>query len=220
LSEALHLKNYLDRRFGKEDALLHAIRSEAAMRGLPPIQIPIHVGRFLQFMVKVQQAERVLEIGSLAGYSTVWLARALPPLGQMIALEVNPDYIALAEENILKAGLTAKVEFRQGNGVDQLAKMALKPEAPFDFIFIDANKSDNSLYLEWALHFSRPGTLIVIDNIIAKGERAGFPDHDEAEEVYKFNDFIAGHPAFELASIPTIAGETGRLDGLALLRVN
>ncbi|MBA2367661.1 MAG: O-methyltransferase [Candidatus Protochlamydia sp.] len=219
LSNSLEIKNYFDRRFGKEDPLLHAIRTEAEKKGLPPIQVSIHLGRLLFMFAKIQGARRILEIGILGGYSTICLARALPPEGYLLAFEKNALHVEIAKEHIEQAGLSKNVEIRQGLAIDLLAEAAASSPPPFDFIFIDADKEGNALYLEWAIHLSRPGTLILIDNMIPKGDKVGYPSHHEAEEVYAFNDYLALHPLLESAIFPTLIGETGRLDGVAILLV-
>ncbi len=213
------VKDYLDRRFGQEDALLHSIRECSQAKGLPPIQIPIHVGKLLHLLAKIQGAERILEIGTLGGYSTVWLARALPAHGRLLSLEMNPLHVKVSRDHVQQAGLSHCVEIRQGYAVDLLAQFAQESFLPFDLIFIDADKENNALYLDWALHVSRPGSLILIDNLIPKGDKVGYPSHEEAATVYAFNDYLAVHPLLETAILPTLVGENGRLDGLALVRV-
>ncbi|WP_068471261.1 O-methyltransferase [Candidatus Protochlamydia phocaeensis] len=213
------IKDYLDRRFGQEDEFLHAIRTHSLEKGLPEIQIPIYLGRFLYLMAKIQAAERILEIGVLGGYSTVCLARALPPQGKLLSLEINPFYAQIAQDHLVQAGLAHCVEIRLGHAVDQLAQLAAENLSAFDLIFIDADKENNALYLDWALHVSRPGSLILIDNLIPKGPKVGYPSHQEAEVIYAFNDYLARHPRLESVVIPTLVGPSGRLDGLAVVRV-
>lgn len=219
LSDSEEIKNYFDRRFGKEDPLLHTVRTQSEQKGLPPIQVSIHLGRLLFMIAKIQGARRILEIGILGGYSTICLARALPPDGYLLAFESNPRHVEIAKEHIHQASLSETVEIRQGLAIDLLAELAAGSPPPFDLIFIDADKEGNVLYLEWAIHLSRQGTLILIDNMIPKGDKVGYPSHHEAEEVYAFNDYLACHPSLESAIFPTLIGEKGRLDGVALLRV-
>lgn len=211
------LKDYLDRRFGQEDTILHNIRVDAQEKKLPPIHVPIYVGKLLYLLAKIQGASRILEIGTLAGYSTIWLARALPTNGHLLTLEINPLYVQIAKEHVLQAQLSHCVDIRQGHAVDLLAQLAQTETEPFDLVFIDADKENNALYLDWALRLSRPGSLILIDNLIPKGDKVGYPQSQEAEEIYAFNDYLSRHPSLEVAVIPTIE-EHGRLDGLALVR--
>ncbi|MBS4164788.1 Uncharacterized protein PRO82_002121 [Candidatus Protochlamydia amoebophila] len=212
------LREYLDRRFGQEDAVLHHIRQNSVIKGLPSIQIPIYLGKLLHFLASTLQAKHILEIGTLGGYSTVWLARALPETGYMISLEANPHYCQIAQEHLHKAELSHLVKIRQGYAVDLLAQIATENLASFDFVFIDADKENNVLYLDWAIHLSQPGSLILIDNLIPKGKHVGYPNHEEAQAIYAFNDYLAVHPKLETVLIPTLVRE-GRLDGLALARV-
>jgi predicted O-methyltransferase YrrM len=212
------LRKYLDRRFGQEDAVLHQIRQTSTSKDLPPIQIPIYLGKLLNFLAKTQQAKYILEIGTLGGYSTVWLARALPLSGHLISIEMNPLHCQIAKEHVNLAGLTHLVEIRQGYAVDLLSKMATEQLPSFDFVFIDADKENNVLYLDWAIHLSRPGSLILIDNLIPKGKNVGYASHKEATEIYAFNDYLAMHPKLETVLIPTLVRD-GRLDGLALTRI-
>lgn len=212
------LKDYLDRRFGQEDQTLHAIRMQTIAEGLPDIQISIHSGRLLYLLAKLQNAKQILEIGTLGGYSTAWLAKALPSEGRLISLEINPVHAAKAQEH-LQHLTSAKIEIRLGHAVELLAQLAEAKEGPFDLIFIDADKENNVLYLDWALELSRDGTLILIDNLIPKGEKVGYAGHKEAQEIYDFNDYLAQHPHLEVAAIPILAGPQARLDSLALARV-
>jgi predicted O-methyltransferase YrrM len=211
------VKDYLDRRFGHESELLHLIRSQSDAEKLPDIHIPIHLGRFLYLMAKIQAARQILEIGTLGGYSTAWLAQALPSKGRLLSLEINPDHAAKARKHL--EVFQEKIEIREGHAVDLLAQLAAAKEGPFDFIFIDADKENNALYLDWSLRLSRPGTLILIDNLIPKGKKVGYPAHEEAKAVYAFNDYLAQHPLIETAAITTLVGPQGRLDGLAIARV-
>ncbi len=212
------VKDYIDRRFGYETASLHFIRSQSQDESLPDIHIPIHVGRLLYLLAKIQSPQRILEIGTLGGYSTAWLAQALPPEGRLISLEINPEHAEQARQH-LDTIQEKRVEILVGHAVDLLAQLAAKEEGPFDVIFIDADKENNALYLDWSLRLSRPGTLILIDNLIPKGKKVGYPFHEEAKAVYAFNDYLAQHPLIETAVVPTLTGSLGRLDGLAIARV-
>jgi predicted O-methyltransferase YrrM len=213
------VKNYLDRRFGYENHLLHFIRTQSHDDDqLPDIQIPIHVGRMLYLLAKVQQPRQILEIGTLGGYSTAWLAQALSREGRLISLEINLYHAQKAQEH-LKEFKDKQIEIRTGHAVDLLAQLDAAQEGPFDFIFIDADKENNALYLDWSLRLSRPGTLIVIDNLIPKGKKIGYPSHDEAKAIYAFNDYLAQHPLLEVAAFPSIVGSQGRVDALAIAYV-
>lgn len=212
------IKDYLDRRFGQESSLLHSIRIQSQEEGLPEIQIPIHVGKILYLLAKIQAPRQILEIGTLGGYSTAWLAQALLPHGHLISLEINPDHAAKARRHLQE--LKEKhIDIRLGHAVELLAQIAAAKEGPFDLIFIDADKENNALYLDWSLRLSHPGTLILIDNLIPKGPKVGYPSHEEAKAVYAFNDYLAQHPLLDVAVLPTLVGSLGRLDALAIAYV-
>jgi predicted O-methyltransferase YrrM len=210
--------DYLNRRFGQENGLLHGIRTQAHAEGFPAIHIPIYMGKLLQLLAKIQGANRILEVGTLGGYSTAWLAQALPPGGRLISLEINPLYAYKAQERLKQISHVA-IEIRVGHAVELLAQLVEAGEGPFDLIFIDADKENNVLYLDWCFSLARPGTLILVDNLIPKGDCLGYAGHEEAKAVYAFNDYLAQHPLLETAALATLAGLEGRLDGLALIRV-
>ena len=154
------------------DPALDAARAANAAAELPPIDVSPLQGKFLHLLTQLRGATRILEIGTLGGYSTIWLARALPPHGKLITLEYEPRHAEVAAENIARAGLASKVEIRVGAAADSLAALHAESVAPFDLIFIDADKPNNSVYLDWALKLARQGTLIVTDNVIRDGEVA------------------------------------------------
>jgi predicted O-methyltransferase YrrM len=154
------------------DPILEAALAANAAASLPSIDVSPTQGKWLHLLATIKGATRILEIGTLGGYSTIWLARALPPEGRLITLEYQPKHAAVAKENIARAGLSHLVEIRIGAAADSLAKLYAEDPTPFDLIFIDADKPNNPTYLEWALKFSRTGTLIVVDNVIRDGEVA------------------------------------------------
>ena len=140
-------------------------RSEAA--GLPPINVSPTQGALLHLLARLMNAARVLEIGTLGGYSTIWLARALPPTGRLVTLEAAPIHAAVARENFAAAGLSDRIDVREGPALDTLP--LLMDTAPFDLVFIDADKPNNPGYVRWALRLTRPGGLIVLDNVVRDG---------------------------------------------------
>ena len=160
------------------DPALDAARATNAAAELPPIDVSPLQGKFLHLLAQLRGANRILEIGTLGGYSTIWLARALPPKGKLITLEFEPRHAEVAAENIARAGLTSKVEIRVGAAADSLPALCEEGVAPFDLIFIDADKPNNPVYLDWALKLARKGTLIVTDNVIRDGQVAN-PDSDD-----------------------------------------
>ena len=160
------------------DPALDAARAANAAAELPPIDVSPLQGKFLHLLAQLRGATRILEIGTLGGYSTIWLARALPPHGNLITLEYEPRHAEVAAENITRAGLASKVEIRVGAAADSLADLQAEGAAPFDLIFIDADKPNNPIYLDWALKLARKGTLIVTDNVIRDGEVANPESED------------------------------------------
>jgi predicted O-methyltransferase YrrM len=150
------------------DSVLEAALQATEAAGLPPIAVTANQGKLLNLLVRIHGARRVLEIGTLGGYSTIWLARALPPGGELVTLEANPDYAEVAAANIAAAGLADVVQLHVGPALETLPGLAAEG-VPFDFIFIDADKQNNPGYLEWSLKLSRTGTVIVCDNVVRDG---------------------------------------------------
>ncbi len=158
---------YLAERLIPPDPVLDAVLAANAAAGLPSIDVSPVQGRFLTLLAMIAGARRVLEIGTLGGYSTICLARALPDDGRLVTLEADPHHAEVARRNIAGAGLAATVELRQGRALDLLPDLAA--QAPFDLVFIDADKGNNRAYLDWALRLGRSGTVIVCDNIVRDG---------------------------------------------------
>src|SRR5438093_12160881 len=151
-----------------DPALDEALRSSIEA-GLPSIHVSPNQGKLLQLLARVQGARSILELGTLGGYSTIWLARALPAGGRLITLEANARYADVARANFARAGLSDVVELRVGRALDTLPRLAAEGAGPFDVFFIDADKQNNPEYFAWALELSRPGTLIVVDNVVRNG---------------------------------------------------
>jgi len=151
------------------DAALESAVADSAAAGLPPISVTANQGKLLQLLARMQGARAILELGTLGGYSTIWLARALPAGGRLITLEAEPRYAELARANIARAGLAERVELRVGAALRTLPQLHAEGAGPFDLIFIDADKENYPGYFEWALRLSRPGTLIVGDNVVRDG---------------------------------------------------
>jgi len=161
----IDVDRYITDNLVPSDPALDAALEASAAAGLPRIQVSPAQGKFLHLLARGMGAHRLLEIGTLGGYSTIWLARALPPGGRLITLEVDPRHAEVARANIARAGFADVVELRLGRALDTLPELA----GPFNFIFIDADKPSNAAYFTWALKLSRPGSLIVIDNVIRDG---------------------------------------------------
>jgi predicted O-methyltransferase YrrM len=160
---------YFSEQLSLSDPVLDAAMAANQAAELPAIDVAPNQGKLLQLLAQLVGARRILEIGTLGGYSTIWLARALPAGGRLITLEFNTKHAEIARTNIERAGLTQTVEIRVGAALDTLPKLQNESSEPFDLIFIDADKPNNSAYLRWALKLSRPGTLIIIDNVVRDG---------------------------------------------------
>lgn len=186
-----------------------------ACAGLPAIDVAPNQGKLLHLIARVQGAKRILEIGTLGGYSSIWLARALPADGQLITLELDPKHAAVAANNIRRAGLSSLVDIRVGPALESLEKLAAENPAPFDFIFLDADKPNNPNYLDWALRFSRPGTVIIGDNVVREGEIVDKNSTDErVAGTRTFLEKLGTHPRLDATAIQTV-GSKG-YDGFAL----
>jgi len=183
--------------------------------GLPGIDVAPSEGKFLHLLAKIRGARRILEIGTLGGYSTIWLARALPADGSLVTLEVDPKHAEVAAANIDRAGFSSVVEIRLGAALESLANLAAEGAAPFDFVFIDADKPNNSGYLEGALRLSRPGTVIVVDNVVRDGEVVDAESGDaRVQGVRRLFARMAGDARLDATALQTV-GSKG-YDGFAL----
>ena len=209
-----NIDRYIEELFAPPDEALSQNLKEADAAGLPPIQISPNQGKLLYLLVKLSGAKRVMEIGTLGGYSTTWLARGLPPDGTLITLEWEARHAAVARQNLERAGVGSIVEILQGRASDSLEALISDGAAPFDVIFIDADKAGYVEYLELALKLSRPGTLILVDNVIRNGLVLN-PDPPDAADhgARAYNDAIASHPRLESVILPIIRT---RIDGMAI----
>ena len=185
---------------------------------LPAIDVTALQGRFLEMLVSVSGARRVLEIGTLGGYSTIWLARSLPRDGVVVTLEIDPKHAAIARKNIATAGFADRVDLRVGPAAESLAALAAEPVAPFDLVFIDADKAGYPEYLKWALKLSRPGTLIIADNVVRDGKvtDAKSPDPN-IQGVRRFTEMVSAESRLSATVLQTV-GSKG-YDGFAIALV-
>jgi predicted O-methyltransferase YrrM len=212
------LDHYIDNLFAPEDEVLTAARKEAGKAGLPEIQVSAGQGKFIYLLAKVVGARRILEIGTLGGYSTIWLARALPEDGLLVTLEIEKKHADVAASNLARGGLLKKVEIVVGPALDTLAKAADQHKAPFDFVFLDADKVNYPNYFPHIMRMVRPGALILADNVIRKGTAlAPKPDDPSAGGAHAFNAMIAADPRLEAVILQQV-GIKGH-DGLAIARV-
>jgi predicted O-methyltransferase YrrM len=160
---------YLDDTIVGADAALEAALASSAAADLPAISVSPSQGKLLHVIAKAMGARRILELGTLGGYSAIWLARALPPGGRLVTIEADPKHADVARRNLERAGVAAVVDLRVGAALDVLPQVQAERSGPFDFVFIDADKANYPQYLDWAIRLSRPGSLIVADNVIRKG---------------------------------------------------
>jgi predicted O-methyltransferase YrrM len=169
LEQWTEVDRYISDHLAPGDEGLDGAQRAAKEAGLPPISVSAAQGKLLQILVQLQHAKTVLEIGTLGGYSTIWMARALPEGGRLISLEIDPKHAEVATASLEKAGLADKVEVRVGAAIDTLPTLAAEGVGPFDLVFIDADKASNADYLAWALKLSRQGTMIIVDNVVRNG---------------------------------------------------
>lgn len=209
--------NYLINALLPADPVLESVLENNHKAGLPAIDVAANQGQLLALFVRMTGAGNILEIGTLGGYSTIWMARALPENGRLTTLEFSPHHVAVARQNLQSAGVAHKVEVIEGPALESLA--ALDPATTFDLIFIDADKPNNPHYLEWALRFSRPGTLIVGDNVVREGEVTNPSSSDKnVQGVREFIGMMGSNPRLTCTALQTV-GVKG-WDGFTLAWVN
>lgn len=208
---------YLAQQLLPEDEVLTQILANNRRAGLPEIDVSPMQGQLLALLVRMTRAKRILEIGTLGAYSTVWMARELPSDGELLTLEFDALHAAIARENIEYAGLTRQVKVKEGPALETLESLGERP--PFDLIFIDADKPNNPNYLKWALHYSRPGTLIIGDNVVRDGEVTNPASTDDrVQGVRKFIEMIGDNPHLTATAMQTVG--TKGWDGFTLAWVN
>ncbi len=207
--------DYIRQLTGEEDAALTAARESVEKFGIPPIAVSVNQGKFLHIMALARGARKILEIGTLAGYSTIWLARALPPDGKLITLEYDQKHADVARENIQRAGVNDKVSIRVGKAIDLLPQLEVEKAGPFDMIFIDADKPPYKEYFEWAVRLSRPGALIIADNVIREG-KVLHPDEEDdmVRGVDRFNKALSGNRSVVSTIVQNVGAKVH--DGMAI----
>ena len=209
---------YLEDVLMPPDPALAAALAAGQAAGLPPIQVSAPQGRLLHLLVRARGARSVLEIGTLAGYSTIWMGRALPPDGRLVTLEIDPAHAAVARSNVERAGLAGIVEVLLGPALQTLPRLADEGAGPFDLVFIDADKPGNAAYVGWALRLTRPGSLIVVDNVVRDGKVADADSTDPAVlGSRRLVELLAAEPRLDATVIQTV-GSKG-YDGFALALV-
>ena len=209
------IDHYIEGLFTPQGDALESADAEVQRAGLPEIRVSRNEGKLLQLLAELTGARRILEIGTLGGYSTIFLARGMPDDGRLISLEIDERHAAIARKNIERAGLGERVEIRVGDARELLAELVERDEGPFDLIFIDADKESYPEYLDWSLRLSREGSLILGDNAIRGGSVLD-PGDATARATREFNERIARDPRLSGLVLPLIRE---RIDGIAIARV-
>lgn len=206
---------YISNLFNDEDNILKETIQSLDKEGLPQISVSATQGKFLQIMALLCNAKKILELGTLGGYSTIWLARALPSNGKLITIEFDKHHAEVAQQNITKAGLENKVDIRIGKAIDILPELIKNNEGPFDMIFIDADKPPYTEYFEYAVKLSRPGTLIICDNVIREGKVLDKNETDEmVRGAQRFNEMLSKNQDVTATIIQTVGSKEH--DGMAI----
>jgi len=200
------------------DAALDGALKASQEAGLPAINVAPNQAKFLALLAQIQGARRILEVGTLGGYSAIWLARALPADGRLITLEQDPKHAQVAQHNLEHAGVAGLVQIRVGRAIDSLAALVNEGALPFDFVFIDADKQSIPEYFQWSLKLTRPGSVIVVDNVVRRGAVLDDRSADvNVRGVRRFNELVAKTSSVSATALQTV-GSKGH-DGFALIRV-
>jgi predicted O-methyltransferase YrrM len=212
------IDRYITDHLVEPDAALEAALVSSEKAGLPAINVAPNQGKLLMLLAQVQGAQRILEVGTLGGYSTLWLARALPPGGRLVTLEYSQLHADVARENIARAGLAGMVEIRVGPAIDTLPRLQQEGLGPFDLTFIDADKASTADYFAWALKLSRKGSLIITDNVVRQGRVIDAANADvHVQGMRRFYDAVAAERRVSATAVQTV-GSKGH-DGFCLARV-
>jgi len=199
---------YFAERLARNDAALQSALADSETEGLPAISVTPTQGKFLQLLVRIRKAQRILEIGTLGGYSTIWMGRALAPGGTIVTLEIDPKHAEVAHRNIERAGLRGRVEIRVAPAAESLAQMKQEHVDPFDLVFIDADKASTAAYYDASVELSRAGSLIVIDNVARQGKVIEADTGDASVQgIRTAVDRIAGDPRVSATAIQTVSSK-------------
>ena len=209
---------YVDDLVVRQDAVLAETLAASDAAGLPRISVSPSQGKLLHLLARAIEARNILELGTLGGYSTIWLARALPERGRLVTVEADPRHAVVAGKNIARAGLTWLVDLRVGRALDVLPQIAAEGRGPFDLVFIDADKTGNPDYFAWALRLTRLGSIIIVDNVIRKGAVVDAESTDASVQgVRRLNELIARQSRVSATTIQTVG--TKGYDGFTLALV-
>jgi predicted O-methyltransferase YrrM len=212
------VEHYFDKVLVAQDSALEDALATAAAEKLPAIQVSSVQGKLLHLLARILDARKILEIGTLGGYSTIWMARALPEGGRIITLEADPRHADVARKNFARAGVASKVELRLGKALDTLPKIAAEGLGPFDLFFIDANKSNMPEYFEWSLKLARKGSVIIADNVVRGGAVLEADSKDaDIQGVRKFLEMVGKEKRVSGTAMQTVS--TKNYDGFAMVLV-
>ncbi|WP_236245238.1 O-methyltransferase [Streptomyces sp. CC210A] len=209
--------HYVSGLLAPEDEALTGALAASDAAGLPQIAVAANQGKLLHLLARMSGARRILEIGTLGGYSTIWLARALPEDGRLVSLEYDARHADVARGNLARAGLDKVAEVRTGAALDTLPRLAEEDAVPFDLFFIDADKKNNPRYVEWALRLSRPGSVVVVDNVVRGGAVLDADGDEAVRGTRELFDLVAREPRLDATAVQTV-GAKGH-DGLLIARV-
>lgn len=199
------VEKYLDGLLIPADPVLEAALADCSAAKLPEIAVTASQGKLLHLLAKMRGARKILEIGTLGGYSTIWLARALPKDGLLVTLESDPKHFEVAQQNIVRAGLDKRVQRRLGRALDMLPQLSAEGVGPFDFFFIDADKENTREYFDWALRLSKAGSVIVVDNVIRDGEVVDAESTDPGVQgIRRFNEALAQEERVSATTVQTV----------------
>jgi predicted O-methyltransferase YrrM len=212
------VEHYFDKVLVAQDSALQDALAAAAAEKLPAIQVSSVQGKLLHLLARIQGARKILEIGTLGGYSTIWMARALPEGGRVITLESDPKHADVARKNFARAGVEGKVELRLGKALDTLPKIAAEGLGPFDLFFIDANKSNMPEYFEWSLKLARKGSIIIADNVVRAGAVLDANSKDaDIQGIRRFLEMVGKEKRVSGTALQTVS--TKNYDGFAMVLV-
>lgn len=210
--------DFCEHRLHAPDPALTGALAASDAAGLPAIAVSPCQGKFLNLLARIRGARRILELGTLGGYSTIWLARALPAAGQLVTIEIDPAHAAVATANIARAGLSGSVQIRVGPALSELDEMIARAESPFDLVFIDADKPNNPNYVERSLRLTRPGSIIIVDNVIRRGQVLDESGTDDRViGARRVIELLGSHPSLDTTVLQTV-GVKG-YDGFAIALV-
>ena len=201
------------------DDVLESTQKACDDAGLPPIAVSVPQGKLLYLLARIRGAKRILEVGTLGGYSTIWMARALPPDGKLVTIEIDPKHAEVARANVDRAGFREQVDVRLGAAIQELPKLAGENDGPFDFVFIDADKPSIPDYFAWSLKMSQAGTVIIVDNVVREGAVIDSKSEDAAVRgVRRLNEMLAAEDRVTSTTLQTVG--TKGYDGFTIILVN